>query len=85
MLCGDTATHALANPEPAAAEAGYAQRSVDISADSYAHAIEFRDTQPPDATLSNDSLDDVAIDALPAPTQVRGHSAVISAVAGMTA
>jgi len=55
-------------PEPAVAEAGYTQRSVDVSAyaDDAAHTIEFHYAESV-GVASNYSLDDVTIDAQPAP------------------
>lgn len=61
----------LSFPEPAEPEAGYTQRSVDVSAyaDDAAHLIEFRYTETA-GVMSNYSLDDVTIDATPAPQQL---------------
>ncbi len=55
--------------EPESDEAGYTQRSVDISAyaDGASHKIEFRYTKPATSGSSNFSVDDVTIDAAPAP------------------
>jgi hypothetical protein len=55
-------------PEPAAAEAGYTQRGIDIStfADGASHTIEFSYTDA-NGTGSNYSVDDVTIDCTPAP------------------
>jgi hypothetical protein len=55
-------------PEPAAAEAGYTQRSVDVSvfADGNSHAILFTYTSP-GSSSSNFILDDVTLDCTPAP------------------
>lgn len=55
-------------PEPAEAEAGYTQRSVDVSAyaDDAAHTIEFRYVETA-GIASNYSLDDVTIDAAQPP------------------
>ncbi|MBO9662664.1 hypothetical protein [Dokdonella sp.] len=55
-------------PEPANAEDGYTQRSVDIGAyaDGAEHTIQFRYTESA-GRISNYGLDDVTIDAEPAP------------------
>ncbi|MBO9662663.1 hypothetical protein [Dokdonella sp.] len=57
-------TEVASYPEPPEAEAGYTQRSVDISAyaDGAAHTIEFRYSETA-GIMSNYSLDDVTIDA----------------------
>jgi hypothetical protein len=62
------ATVVTSFPEPAAAEAGYTQRGVDVSsfADGNSHTITFTYTDA-NATGSNYSLDDVTIDCTPAP------------------
>jgi hypothetical protein len=55
-------------PEPAAAEAGYTQRGIDVSsfADGNSHTITFAYTDP-NGSGSNYSLDDVTMDCTPAP------------------
>lgn len=64
-------TEVASHPEPAEAEAGYTQRSVDVStyADGAAHTIEFHyaDTG---GVASNYSLDDVTIDAAQPPLRM---------------
>jgi hypothetical protein len=55
-------------PEPAAAEAGYTQRGIDVSsfADGNSHTITFTYTSPGSGS-ANYSLDDVTLDCTPAP------------------
>lgn len=63
-------TEVAAYPEPTEAEAGYTQRSVDIStyADGAAHTIEFHYTET-GGIASNYSLDDVTVDATQPPAR----------------
>lgn len=61
-------------PEPAEAETGYTQRSVDVStyADGAAHTIEFHYSET-GGLSSNYNLDDVTIEATPAPQHAPTH------------
>lgn len=63
-------TEVASYPEPAAAEADYTLRSVDIGAyaDGAEHTLEFRYTESA-GLIANYSLDDVTIDAQPAPAR----------------
>jgi hypothetical protein len=68
-------TEVASYPEPAEAEAGYTQRSVDVSAyaDDAAHTIEFRYVETAGIS-SNYSLDDVTIDAGQPPLRTPVHA-----------